>query len=143
MPEIIGLALLIFVIVVGAIAYLAMYYLRYRWELQGLREALGRMGSTSSGGTCLPSNVKRKTWWALEASSILISSRPAARSSQTLMRTKRDTSSAAGSRPARWGPAWMRAAASRRSSGWSPGLMITPSAISPALSRVFGPSDEL
>jgi len=43
MPEIIGLALLIFVIVVGAIAYLAVYYLRYRWELQGLREEVGRL----------------------------------------------------------------------------------------------------
>lgn len=43
MPEIIGLALLIFVIVVGAIAYLTVYYLRYRWELQGLREEVGRL----------------------------------------------------------------------------------------------------
>ena len=43
MPEIIGLALLIFVIVVGAIAYLAVYYLRYRWERQGMREEVGRL----------------------------------------------------------------------------------------------------
>ena len=43
MTEIIGVALLIFVIVVGAIAYLTVYYLRYRWELAGLREEVARL----------------------------------------------------------------------------------------------------
>ena len=43
MTELIGVALLIFAIVVAAIAYLVVHYFRFRWTLDGLRQDLARL----------------------------------------------------------------------------------------------------
>ncbi len=43
MIELVGVALIVLLIVVASVAYLFVYYFRYRWQLRGLEEENQRL----------------------------------------------------------------------------------------------------